>query len=160
MIRIDAETARATARAAAKKARDLAAQIGPRYQVKITLPPADNRHLGWFDQGTTRQPPRPVMTINATVQDAARVAMQKRINVDIATTGRVNVLVALQAAAEAMRDVFVRRLSSSGGDITFARLSPLYAQSKRRRGLDPRIGVATGSMLAAMSRGLVVVFKI
>ena len=65
----------------------------------------------------------------------------------------------LTVAANALRAVFVRRLETSGGDTPFRALSPAYAAWKRRAGLDSRIGVAHGLMLAALKRAQVVVRK-
>jgi hypothetical protein len=98
-----------------------------------------------------------VIAITATKKAAA---ISQRLTADYRATGRFNVLVALNAGAQALRGTWVDRLSTSGGDIAWAALSPPYAARKRRRGLDPRIGVATGRMLAAVKGGQLVIKKV
>lgn len=146
-----------------RKARELAASIGGKYSLALSLPPDDAQHLGWFDAGTRRQPARPVLDLmqRAPTARAAMVrVMTTRIQQDIQATGRVNVLVALTIGAQELRSVWVDRLSTSGADVTWAPLSPRYAAHKRRRGLDPRIGVATGSMLAAVRGGQLIIRRV
>lgn len=141
------------------KIADLAASLGHRYSVRLSLPSEEAQHLEWFDAGTSRQPARPVFTITPDVQRRAVDAMTARVRVDLASSGRLNTLLALQAGAQAVREAWVERLSLSGADIRWAPLAPRYALWKHRKGLDPRIGVARGLMLAAVRGGLVVVTR-
>lgn len=138
------------------KLRTLAAEIGTRYDVRLALPDEDADHLRWFDGGTSKgQPPRPVFLRTPDVEREVRDAMRPHL-----TGERFNKLVALTAGAQALRAAWVRRLSTNGGGLSWSPLSPAYAAWKHRRGLDPRMGVARGQMLAAVRSGLVVVRRI
>lgn len=155
--------AKADIAALKRKARELAASLGVRYSLALSLPPDDAQHLGWFDAGTRRQPARPVLDLMQrapAARDAMVRVMTTRIRQDVQATGRVNVLVTLTLGAQELRAVWVDRLSTSGADVPWAPLSPRYAAHKRRRGLDPRIGVATGSMLAAVRGGQLIIRKV
>lgn len=146
-----------------RKARELAASLGVRYSLALSLPPDDAQHLGWFDAGTRRQPARPVLDLMQrapTARDAMVRVMTTRIQQDIQASGRLNMLVTLTIGAQELRAVWVDRLTTSGADVRWAPLSPRYAAHKRRRGLDPRIGVATGSMLAAVRGGQLIIRKV
>jgi len=142
---------------------DIAASLGQRYSVRLSLPSEEAQHLEWFDAGTShrgaKQPARPVFTITPDVQRRTVDAVTARVRVDLAQSGRINTLLALQAGAQAIRETWVERLSLSGADIRWAPLAPRYALWKHRKGLDPRIGVARGLMLAAVRGGLVVVTR-
>ncbi len=143
------------------KIADLAAALGQRYSVKLSLPTAESQHLAWFDAGTRQsgghQPARPVFSVPPDVRAAAASAITTRFQTDLAQGRTPNTLPALQAGAQAIREAWVRRLSLSGDDVRWAPLAPAYARWKHRRGLDPRIGVATGRMLAAVRAGLIVI---
>lgn len=155
MIRIRAPQAQATLAALRAKAEALAADLGARYTVELSLPVGMADRLGWFNYGTSRQPPRPVLQLNAyalrEVQERMRVRFVAR------TAESLNVQATLTVGANALREVWVNRLTTSGGDLTLAPLSASWALTKRRRGLDPRIGVATGQMLRAVTRAQVIV---
>lgn len=142
------------------KLNELARDLGTKYTLRLSLAPAESAKLGWFDGGTRHQPARPVFPVNATATAEMRAAISQRLTTDYRASGRFNVLVALNAGAQALRGTWVNRLSTSGGDIAWASLSPPYAAHKRRRGLDPRIGVATGRMLAAVRGGQLVIKKV
>lgn len=138
----------------------IAASLGEKYTVRLAMPDADADHLRWFDGGVApHQPPRPVFTITPDARAAVVAAVTQRVRVDLASSGRINQLLALQAGAQALREVWVQRLSTNGAGLTWSPLSPRYALWKHRRGLDPRTGVATGAMLAAVRSGLVVVSR-
>lgn len=155
MIHIRAPQAQATLAALRAKAEALAADLGARYTVELSLPTGMADRLGWFNYGTSRQPARPVLQLNAyalrEVQDRMRVRFVAR------STESLNVQATLTVGANALREVWVNRLTTSGGDMTLAPLSASWALTKRRRGLDPRIGVATGQMLRAVTRAQVIV---
>jgi hypothetical protein len=152
--------AQGQSKAIREKLNQLAADLGTKYTLRLSLRPAESAKLGWFDGGSRRQPARPVFLVNATATAEMRAAISQRLTTDYRATGRFNVLVALNAGAQALRGTWVNRLSTSGGDIAWAALSPPYAARKRRRGLDPRIGVATGRMLAAVKGGQLVIKKV
>ena len=142
------------------KLNELARDLGSKYTLRLALPPAESAKLGWFDGGTVKQPARPVFPVNTQATTAMRAAISQRLTADFRTTGRFNVLVALNAGAQALRRTWVDRLSTSGAEIAWAPLSPDYAAHKRRKGLDPRTGVATGKMLAAVKGGQLVIKKV
>lgn len=147
----------AAMRAHAAQARQLAADLGGKYSVSLVLQPSDAQlHLLWFDQGTRRQPARPVLTWNAFAQAAAETAIAQRIYTDW-LAGRSNVLVALQAGAQAGREVWVSRLPGGGDLGSFAPLSPGYARLKAKRGQTAQPGVASGQMKSALQRALIVI---
>jgi hypothetical protein len=100
-----------------------------------------------------------VFAITPDVRAAAVEAVTQRVRVDLASSGRINQLLSLQAGAQAMREVWVQRLSLNGAGMPWPPLSPRYARWKHLRGLDPRMGVARGNMLAAVRAGLVVVSR-
>ncbi len=144
-----------------RKIRDLAESLGQRYDVRLALPQGEGDKLKWFNDGRTpHQPARPVFDIAPEQRAAVIAAVGDRVRHDLASSGRVNTLQALQAGAQAFRAAWVDRLSRSGGDVRWAPLSPAYAYRKHRLGLDPRTGVATGAMLAAVRGSLVVVRRI
>lgn len=146
-----------------RKATELAASLGGKYSVVLSLPPAPSDRLGWLDGGTARQPARPVFDLGSR-ESATRAAMVRvittRMKQDVASTGRVNVLVALTLGAQELRAVHVDRLSTSGADVSWDPLSPGYAARKRRLGLDSRTGVATGATLAAVKAAQIVIRKV
>lgn len=152
---------KASAQTTAARIKEIAASLGEKYDVRLSLPPEQADKLKWFNDGRSpHQPPRPVWTITDAQRKAVTDAVGVRVRSDLKTTGKVNKLLALQAGAQAYRAAWVDRLSRSGGDTRWAPLSPAYAYRKHRLGLDPRIGVATGAMLAAVRGGLVVVRRI
>lgn len=152
---------KASAQSTAARIRELAASLGQKYDVRLSLPQGEAEKLGWFNDGRApHQPARPVWTITDTQRKAVTAAVSTRVKADLAATGKINTMVALNAGAQAFRAAWVDRLSRSGGDTRWAPLSPAYAYRKHRLGLDPRIGVATGAMLAAVRGGLVVVRRI
>jgi hypothetical protein len=141
-----------------RKVRELAESLGQRYDVRLSLPSGEASKLRWFNDGRSpHQPARPVFDISPAQRAAVVSAVGDRVRHDLATSGRLNTLQALQAGAQAFRAAWVDRLSRSGGDTRWAPLSPAYAYRKHRLGLDPRTGVATGAMLAAVRGSLVIV---
>lgn len=152
---IGGPAARASIEAATRRLRDVAVELGTKYDVRLAMPDADADHLKWFDGGTSKQPARPVFVRTPDVEREVVEAMRPHL-----TGERINKLMALNAGAQALRAAWVRRLSTNGGGIAWSPLSPAYAAWKRRRGLDPRMGIARGNMLAAVRSGLIVVRRI
>lgn len=146
---------RASIAAVETKLRTLAAELGAKYDARLSIDGDDADHLKWFDGGTSRQPARPVFVRTPDVERDVREAMRPHI-----TGERVNKLMALNAGAQAWRAAWVRRLSTNGGGIAWSPLSPAYAAWKHRKGLDPRMGIARGNMLASVRSGLIVVRRI
>jgi hypothetical protein len=160
-IEVGGPKARQSIEDVTRKIRDLAESLGQRYDVRLSLPQGEGDKLKWFNDGRSpHQPARPVFEIGPEQRAAVIAAVGDRVRNDLATSGRVNTLQALQAGAQAYRAAWVNRLTRSGGDVRWAPLSPAYAYRKHRMGLDPRTGVATGAMLAAVRAGLVVVRRI
>lgn len=158
MARFDLDIGAGGLDAVEERVRALAAEIGTKYTMQIAGVGADDLdHLRWFDSGTRQQPARPALEVNARVRSQMLDAVRERVRADLARSGRINVLLALQAAAQAAREVWVERLQTNGSDIRFAPLSPRYLALKVRRGLDPRTGIATGAMLAALRRAQIIV---
>lgn len=145
-------------RAVTARVEEIARELGARYDVRLSLPDGEGDKLKWFNDGDSpHRPPRPVFDITPQQRALVTEAVRGRVESDLRTSGKINKLMALQAGAQAFRAAWVDRLSRSGGDVRWAPLSPAYAYRKHRLGLDPRIGVATGAMLAAVRAGLVVV---
>lgn len=152
---------RESAKRAAARVEEIARELGTRYSVQFSLPTGESDKLGWFNDGRApHQPARPVWPSTPEVDAAVRAAIKERIRVDLAASGRINKLLALRAGADAFRAAWVRRLTLSGAEMRWSPLSPRYARWKHARGLDPRIGVATGAMLAAVRAGLIVIRRI
>ena len=151
------DTARVQQGVASVKAKiaNLVASLGERYTLEIRLPDAEAHKLAWFDGGTSSQPARPTMGIGDAERSAAAAAVAGRVTMD--PSGRLNVLVALTAAGNAVRLVYVGRLRAGGGDRQWAALSPAYAARKQRLGQPTVPGVATGATDSALQGALVVV---
>lgn len=151
-------TQAATAVAALRRqAEALANDLSSRYTVELVFPHGIADRALWFHRGTARQPARPVFALDGRARRAAAERMGVRFVA--ASTQRINVLATITIGAQAVREVWVERLSNSGADMALAPLSLSWAQTKRRRGLDPRIGVATGEMLAAVRSAQLIVRK-
>ena len=136
------------------------ADLRARYTMELSGMPTElAERLLRFDAGTSRIPARPVLTQSGELQRRMVEAMTLRARADIASKGRPNILMALQAGARAAREVWTERLQTNGGDVPLAPLAPRYLAWKVRRGLDPRTGIATGAMLAALQRAQVIVRK-
>jgi len=153
--------AREAAREIAKRARDIADEIGRSYTMRLTLPDEDSSHLKWFDAGVPEnsQPARPILRVQERVRAAATDAIIAKTASNLSQGKELGLHNAFTVGGNAIRAVYVDRLTNSGADMRLARLSPSYLAHKRRMGLDLRIGVATGSLLASMRRALVVMSR-
>ena len=159
-LKLGGDATQRSARAVSDRIKDIADSIGERYSVKLSLPTFEAQKLGWFDAGVPpHQPARPVFLATPDLQRAVLDAVRARVR-DLTKAGRINMLLALQAGAQAYRAQYVERLTRNGADIRWAPLSPRYARWKHERGLDPRTGVATGKTLAAVRASLVVIQRI
>ena len=157
-IEIGGDKTRRSVEETATKVRGIAQSLAERYAVKLSLSEGEAAKLGWFNDGRSpHQPARPIFTVTPDVQRAVIDAVGARVRGDLAKSGRINMLLALQAGAQTYRAAWVERLSLNGADLRWVPLSPRYARWKHARGLDPRTGVATGRMLAAVRASLVVV---
>jgi len=153
--------AKEAAREIAKRARDIADEIGRSYTMRLTLPDEDSTHLLWFDAGVpdNNQPARPILRVQARVKEAAADAIITKTASNLAAGKALGLHNAFTVGGNAIRAVYVDRLTNSGADMRLARLSPPYLDHKRRMGLDLRIGVARGHLLASMRRALVVMSR-
>jgi hypothetical protein len=148
------------AREIAKRARDIADEIGRSYTMRLTLPTEDTLHLKWFDAGVPpNQPPRPILRVQERVRKAATDAIIAKTASNLSAGKELGLHQAFTVGGNAIRAVYVDRLTNSGADMRLAPLAPSYLAHKRRMGLDLRIGVATGSLLASMRRALVVMSR-
>jgi hypothetical protein len=160
VVAIDVRRAKASASRISAQARAIAAELGRAYTMRLTLDTDDAQHLVWLDGGTTQgQPARPVLRVTGRAREAATQAILQKLQDSLRATKTLGMLPALVVGGYAMRAVYIDRLEKSGADLTLRPLSPGYLASKRRRGLDPRIGVATGSLLRGMRRALVVISR-
>lgn len=148
--------------ALAAKARGYGASIGRAYLLRpANLPPEEARKLLWFHGGTRRQPERPILRLDKRTATAARKAIVARLREGLATNAReLPMIAALTLGAQAIRGVWLDRLLNSGADVRIAPLSKSYRDQKRRRGLDPRPGIATSDTALALAKCPVVVFKV
>ena len=153
--------AREAAQAIAKRAREIADEIGRSYTMRLTLPSDDSSHLLAFDAGVPEnsQPKRPILRVQERVKKAAADAIIAKTARNLAEGRALGLHQAFVVGGNAIRAVYVERLTNSGGDMRLAPLAPSYLAHKRRAGLDLRIGVARGHLLAAMRRALVVMSR-
>lgn len=159
VVAIDVRRVKASAGRLSAQARGIAAELGRAYTMRLTLPTEDAQHLVWLDGGTQGQPARPVLRLTGRAREAATQAILQKLQDSLRASKTLGMLPALVVGGYAIRAVYVDRLEKSGADLTLRPLSPGYLASKRRRGLDPRIGVATGSLLRGMRRALVVISR-
>ncbi len=160
MIRVNTSKAVEGVRKVDAKLRALAAAIGTEYTAKLPLTTEASRKLVYFSRGARHQPAPLPFTINPLVERLTLDAVRVKFGEDLRRGSVPSLLLAVTVGVYAMRRVWVERLEHSGGDTPFAPLSPRYVEFKRRRGLDPRIGVATGRMLADVKRAQVVVQEV
>ena len=153
--------AREAAQALARRAREIADEIGRSYTMRLTLPPDDSTHLLWFDAGVpdNHQPARPILRVQERVKKAAADAIIAKTTSNLAEGRPLGLHQAFVVGGNAIRAVYVDRLTNSGADMKLRALSPPYLDHKRRKNLDLRIGVARGYLLAAMRRALVVMSR-
>jgi len=160
-LAINANAAQAQMRAVEKRLKAIARELdGKRWTTTIAIPGPQERKLTWFNEGTKRQPPRPILTVNKVARGVMVAAVRERFGASMREGGgEPSMLAALTVGAYALRRLWVQRFDASGGDITLAPLSVSWAREKRRRNLDPRIGRATGALAAAMARGQMITRK-
>lgn len=160
VVAIDVRKAKASAARISAQARAIAAELDRTYTMRLTLDTEDAQHLVWLDGGTSRQPARPVLRLTGRAREAATQAILQKLQDSLRASKTLGMLPALVVGGYAIRAVYIDRLEKSGADLTLRPLSRGYLASKRRRGLDLRIGVATGNLLRGMRRALVVVSRI
>ena len=159
VVAIDVRRAKASATRISGQARAIAAELGRAYTMRLALPTDDAQHLVYFDGGTATQPARPVLRLEGRAREAATQAIVAKLGDSLRANKTLGMLPALVVGGYAIKAVYIDRLEHSGADLTLRPLSRAYAADKRRRGLDPRIGVARGNLLRAMRRALVVISR-
>ena len=160
---IDARKVKTSAARLSGEVRAMVAELesGRNHSMVLTLPDADRNHLTWLDGGTTQgQPARPVLRLTGRAREAATQAIVAKLGDSLRASKTLGMLPALVVGGYAIRAVYIDRLEKSGADLTLRPLSPGYLASKRRRGLDLRIGVARGNLLRGMKRALVVISRV
>lgn len=160
-ITVDTEAVARQVTAKRKEIEDLVAALGAKYTVQILLPPSQSDILGWFHNGTprpsaTRQPARPVLTVNDYARREMITTLAQRF---LADPRPLNVLPSLTIAGSRLREVWVERLESGGLDMTWKRLAPSTLDRKRRLGQPLHPGVATGTLARAMRGAQIVVSR-
>lgn len=161
VVAIDVRKVKTSASRISGQARAIAAELDRAYTMRLTLDTEDAQHLVWLDGGTSQgQPPRPVLRLTGRAREAATQAILQKLQDSLRASKTLGMLPALVVGGYAIRAVYVDRLEKSGADLTLRPLSPGYLASKRRRGLDLRIGVARGNLLRGMKRALVVISRI
>jgi hypothetical protein len=144
VVAIDVRKVKASTARISAQARAIAAELDRAYTMRLTLDTEDAQHLVWLDGGTTQgQPARPVLRLTGRAREAATQAIVAKLGDSLRASKTLGMLPALVVGGYAIRAVYIDRLEKSGADLTLRPLSPGYLASKRRRGLDLRIGVAT-----------------
>lgn len=84
--------------------------------------------------------------VKADAADALRAALARVID----ARGRVRADEAGALLGEEFKRRVILRFTEQGADVTLRPLDPEYLRMKRRHGLDPRIGIATGTLLRSL----------
>lgn len=147
----------ARVRAIEQRIRDLSRALGVRYTIELRLSTEEGRKVGWFNDGTRRQPARPFMSITAPTRAVALDAMLAQPVLD--DQQRPRIMPMLMIAGAAIKRIFVSRLSTGTLDgRPLARLAASTLLKKRRLHQPLHPGVATGAMLRAV-RGAQIIVK-
>jgi hypothetical protein len=133
---------------------------GKRWKATISLPTGEERKLTWLNEGTSRQPARPILSVNAFARARMIAAVQSKFRESMLASNTPSMLAVMTVGAYELRRVWIDRFNASGGDVSLAPLSLRWLTTKRRRGWDSRIGRATGALAAAMGRGQMIVSKV
>lgn len=109
-----------------------------------------------FVHGSETQPARNVLVLNRHARERCLFAMRRVVASSFTSNRNPNWGSVRFAGAQAIKSTVVRRMENSGDDVRLARLSAAWAATKRRRGWDARIGVATGTVLRAIKSAPVI----
>ena len=101
-----------------------------------------------------------MLRLTGRAREAATQAIVAKLGDSLRASKTLGMLPALVVGGYAIRAVYIDRIEKSGADLTLRPLSPGYLASKRRRGIDLRIGVARGNLLRGMRRALVVISRV
>lgn len=114
VARIDTDRAAKGFDDALRQVDDLIDAFGSRYTMVIATSAEVSARLAYFTEDTARgTPARPVMVYN----EVARSRVEAAVRQSFTVRGRVNVLVQLQAGAEAFRSLIVERLDAGGAEV-------------------------------------------
>jgi hypothetical protein len=104
---------------------------------------------------------RPFFKVTAAMRQAVLQEWKRNVGSLLSKNGRaLNTDPALALMASSVKSVILRRFTEQGFDISLRHLSPHWSQAKRRRGLDPRIGIATGVLYRNLQRARFVMRKV
>lgn len=119
--------------------------LGGRWVVVPEVSEHDRDKLAWL---AARE--RDLLKITPDLERAVASAIQADIAKTLTAAGNLRTDNTLRAIAGTLKAAVLGRIAAQGGDVTLAALSGAYRAYKRRRGLDPRIAVATGQLLRAL----------
>lgn len=91
---------------------------------------------------------RPVLAVT----DSMRQQVGRFVKAEFERGKDFSAAVFTKAAGLAIKKFVLLRFKQQGNDVSWRPLSPEYRAWKRAKGLDPRIGVATGALLRALER--------
>jgi len=123
----------------------------PPHAIVLRIAPDQQRKLDLF----TAQ--RDILQMTPVAQTSVNSAVRDEVSVSIARGSRTPLADGAVAGAQELKRLYTDRFLKSGGDVTLKALSRAWATRKRRRGLDPRIGYATGALARAIAQSTIVV---
>lgn len=129
-----------------ERLRKMAAAMGSSWTIELALPNAfAQRKLGWLLDGRApHQPARPMGRMTPFLRSRVYNALRRKYLESMLDGPDPSMLPAMTVAGYEIRRAFLARWESSGGDARpIAVLSARWLATKRRRGLDSRIGRAT-----------------
>lgn len=163
MISLGAQKTIADVRAVCARLDAMSAELGKGYTLQLTFPgrTTQERRLTWFIDGRApHQPPRPILAMTGYSETQIRDAVRVKFGEAMLSGSTPSMLPVMTVAGYALKRVYVERFAASGGDVSLAPLSPRWRDTKRRRGLDPRIGRATGETADAVAKAQVIVKRV
>lgn len=143
-----------------KRLREMAAELSKTWTMQLTFAGQveAERKLTWLLNGRApHQPPRPMMRLTQYARDRIYVAIRDRFGEAMLAGSTPSMLPVMTVAGNELRRLYIERWERSGGDANVARLSDSWLAEKRRRGLDLRIGRATGELARAIAKSRVIV---
>lgn len=132
-----------------EKLRGVAGSITENHTIQLRIPPEQSQKL----QGFLSE--RNILAMTPVAEAAFTRAVQRGVNRGIATHSEDVLEEGLYSGAQELKRLYTERFLASGGDVALKALSRAWAIRKRRKGLDPRIGVATGALVRAISQSTI-----
>lgn len=163
MISVDAQKTIAKVRDVVKRLDAMSSELGKSFTLTLSFPgrAVEERRLTWLIDGRSpHQPPRPILQLNGYAETQVRDAVRQRFGEAMLSGAQPSMLPVMTVAGYALKRVYVERFDASGGDVSLAPLSPRWLATKRRRGLDLRIGRATGATANAVAKAQVIVKRV